>query len=130
MTNPSMTVRSLVGATGGTRISAFEGGPFVLRHSAPHPGCLIWLDGPAQAGFNDFTAMTDSPSFFDLDKRQAGVPDGEEQLGFLVQASRLVAPGHQDQAPCIEEEQAVLRMLPPFLGRSHPAHGRYAAQEC
>jgi len=71
MTNPSKTVCSLVGATG-TGISASVCGPFVLGQSAPHPGCLTRLDGPAQAGLNDFTATTDSLSFFDLDKRQAG----------------------------------------------------------
>jgi hypothetical protein len=96
--NPSKKGRNWVGTTG-TGIAAFEGTPFVRGKSAPDPIILAGLKSPAQAGLNDLTVTADDLCLFDLAKRRAGVPDGKEQLGVLVQAGSTVTPRHQDLAP-------------------------------
>src|ERR1035437_6519447 len=92
--SPSKTGGSSAGATG-ARIAPFEGAPLVLGQSAPDSGVLAGLDGPFQADFNHLTTTADGFSLFNLEKRGAGVPDREEQLGVLVQAGSAVAPSHQ-----------------------------------
>jgi len=87
----------------GTGNSAFEGPPFVCGQSAPDPVILAGLHGPSQAGVSDLTAAADDFCFVDLVKREVGVPNREEQLWVLLQASRTAVPRHQDQAPCIED---------------------------
>jgi hypothetical protein len=77
-------------------IATLEGAPLVLRESAKNSRVLAELDGPFQADINDLAATADSFGFFDLDQREARVPDGEEQLGVLVQAGSTVAPRHQN----------------------------------
>src|SRR5450759_343051 len=79
----------------GPGIATFEGAPFVLGQSAPDSGVLAGLDSPFQAGLNDLTATAYGLGFFYLEKRGAGVPNREEQLGVLVQAGSAVAPSHQ-----------------------------------
>src|SRR5664279_4019270 len=91
---PSRTASRSARSTG-PGISAFEGASLVFGESTPDSRVLAGLDGPFQAGLNDLTATAYSLGFFYLEKRGAGVPDGEEQLGVLVQAGSAVAPGHQ-----------------------------------
>ena len=79
----------------GAGSSAFQGAPFVLGQSTPDSGVLAGLDSPFQAGLNHLAATADGFCFFYLEKRGAGVPDREEQLGVLVQAGSAVAPSHQ-----------------------------------
>jgi hypothetical protein len=83
----------------GAGISAFEGMPFVLGQSAPDPGVMAGLHGPAQAGHHDLTATADDLCLFGLEKRGVAVPDREEQLGLLVQTGSAIAPCHEDCAP-------------------------------
>ena len=83
----------------GTGIAAFEGTPLVLGQSTPDSGVLAGLNSPAQTVLSDLTATADGFGLFDLAKRGAGVPDGEEQLGVLVQAGSMVTPSHQGRAP-------------------------------
>src|ERR1035437_3594880 len=111
--NPSKTVCCQgpvcywVGTTG-TGIPAFEGTPFIVGQSAPNPVIFARLHGPAQTCLNDLTPAADSLCLFDLAKRRTGVPDGEEQLGILIQAGGTVTPCHQDQAPCIESGVSIM----------------------
>ena len=79
--------------------SALEVAPLFLGQPAPDSGVLVGLDSPIQAGPNDLTAKADHSCSFKLEKRAVGVPDGEEQLGILVQAGSEVAPRHQDPTP-------------------------------
>jgi hypothetical protein len=88
--------------TSGTGIAALDGTSFVRGQSAPDPILLAGLNGPTQAGLNNLTATADSLGFFYLEKRGAGVPDREEQLGVHAEASSTITPSHQDRAPCIE----------------------------
>src|SRR5674476_1137644 len=97
---PSKTGLSSPGATG-PGIAPLEGAPFVLGQSAPDSGVLAGLDSPLQAGLNDLASTTYGFGFFYLEKRGAGVPNREEQLGVLVQAGSAVAPGHQNGLPGI-----------------------------
>jgi len=78
--NPSKNGCNWVGTTG-TDIAAFEGTPFILGQSAPDPGALAGLHGPTQTGLNNLAPTADGLGFLYLDKRGAGVPDREEQLG-------------------------------------------------
>src|SRR5664280_1100744 len=82
-----------VGTTG-TGIAAFERTPLVLGQSTPDSGVLAGLNSPAQTVLSDLTATADGLGFLCLDERGAGVPDGEEQLGVLVQAGSTVTPRH------------------------------------
>src|SRR5665811_46234 len=91
---PSKTGLSSPGATG-PGIAPLEGAPFVLGQSAPDSGVLAGLDSPLQAGLNDLASTAYGFGFFYLEKRGAGVPNREEQLGVLVQAGSAVAPSHQ-----------------------------------
>jgi hypothetical protein len=79
--------------------SALEVAPLFLGQPAPDARVLVGLDSPIQAGLSDLTAKADDSCSFKLKKRAVGVPDGEEQLGILVQAGSEVAPRHQDPTP-------------------------------
>jgi len=87
------------GGTTGTGDATFEGTPLVIGQSAPDPGVLAGIHGPAQAGLNDLTSPTDSLGFFDLAKSRTCVSDRKEELGILVQAGSTVTPRHQDRTP-------------------------------
>jgi hypothetical protein len=79
----------------GSGIPALESTPLVVGQCAPDPGVLAGLHGPAQTDVNYLTPTADDLCLFDLQKRGAGVPDGEEELGVLAQAGSAVAPSHQ-----------------------------------
>src|ERR1035437_8874969 len=125
----------------GAGISAVECVSFVLGQSAPDSGGLTGLDGPSQTGLNDLAAATDRLCLVDLDKRETGVPDREEQFGAFVLAGSAVAPSHHDRAPLDRGPGAAPResvqlwgsrlkvfaslSTTPLLGRAHPANGRF-----
>jgi hypothetical protein len=77
------SLHSSASATG-AGISTFECATFVLGSSAKHSGVLAGLDGQFQAGLNNLAAIADGFGFVYLEKRGAGVSDGEEKLGVLV----------------------------------------------
>src|SRR5918994_5809636 len=79
----------------GPGVAALEGAALVLGHAAPDAGVLTGLDGPLQAGFEDLATAADGLGLLDLSDCRAGVPDGEEQLGILVEAGSAVAPVHE-----------------------------------
>ena len=91
--NPSKTDCNWVGTTG-TSDATFEGTPLVIGQSAPDPGVLAGIHGPAQTCVNDLAAPADSLCLVDLAKRRVAVADREEQLWILVQAGSTVTPSN------------------------------------
>jgi len=74
--------------------AALERAALVLGQTAPDARVLTGLDGPLEARVDDRAAAADSLGLVDLQQRRAGVPDGEEQLGVLVETRCAVAPIH------------------------------------
>jgi len=79
--------------------STVEGEAFYLGQPAPDPGILTGLDGPFQAGLDDFASTANGLGFFYLAKRYGGAPVREEQLGVHAKAGSPVAPVHHGRAP-------------------------------
>src|SRR4051812_40483399 len=66
----------------------------VLAQPAPHPVALAGLQRPGQACLGHRTAVADRFGFGEVVPRRLGGSGGEEQLGMLGAASRLVQPIH------------------------------------
>ncbi|AOT05168.1 hypothetical protein ASPU41_19465 [Arthrobacter sp. U41] len=72
-------VRKLVsGGAAGAGCAAFEGAALVLAHAAPDAGVLPGLEGPLEAGVDDWASTANTLGFLDLQKGRTGVSYGEE----------------------------------------------------
>jgi hypothetical protein len=95
MRHPGMPAcRSDVGARSQPDRAALERSPLVLAHTAPHPGVLAAIDGPAEAILEYRAASANLLRFFNLEDRRPAVSDREEQLRIYLTTGGDVAPVH------------------------------------
>ena len=73
--------------------------PLIFAETAPDTMILTSFQRPLQACVPDLTSPADLLGLFYLEKGRAGIPNWEEQLRVLVQASGPVAPIHWRYAP-------------------------------
>src|SRR4029079_6207057 len=85
-----------------TGAATLEDASFVLGRSTPHSVVLAGVESPFQTGRSYLTAMADGLCLFRLQKRLAGVPVREEQLGILVHAGSAVEPSQRRRTPLIQ----------------------------
>src|SRR6266496_6006590 len=83
-----------VAARTDSRVAALECAALVLTHPAPDARVLAALQRPAQAVGSDGAAMANGLRLGNLQNGRTAGSHGEEQLGVLVTAGRVVAPVH------------------------------------
>jgi hypothetical protein len=74
--------------------AALQRSPLILAETAPDTMILTSFQRPLQACVPDIASPANLLGLFNLEKGWAGIPDREEQLRVLVQASGPVAPIH------------------------------------
>ena len=73
--------------------------PLIFAETAPDTMILTSFQRPLQTCVPDLTSPADLLGLFYLEKGRAGIPNWEEQLRVLVQASGPVAPIHWRNTP-------------------------------
>jgi hypothetical protein len=89
----------LCGADSRSCGATLQRSPFVFAKTAPNTMILTSFQRPLQACVSDFASPADLLGLFYLEKGRAGIPNREEQLRVLVQASGPVAPIHWRYTP-------------------------------
>ena len=89
----------LCGADSRSCGATLQRSPLILAETAPDTMILTSFQRPLQAGVPDLASPTDLLGLFYLEEGRAGIPNWEEQLRVLVQASGPVAPIHWRYTP-------------------------------
>jgi hypothetical protein len=84
----------LCGADARSRGAALQRSPLIFAETAPDTMILTSFQRPLQACVSDLASPADLLGLFYLEEGWAGIPDREEQLRILIQASGPVAPIH------------------------------------
>jgi hypothetical protein len=79
--------------------ATLQGATLILRQTAPNAGILSTLKGPSKAGILNDATVADLFCFFNLSNSWSGIANGEEKLGILVTAGRLMSPIHDGSLP-------------------------------
>jgi hypothetical protein len=86
--------QQLCGADPGSGGAPLQRSPLIFAEAAPDTMILTSFQRPLQACVPDLASPADLLGLFYLEEGWAGIPDREEQLRVLIQASGPVAPIH------------------------------------